>query len=173
MRNAIFCIAIAALLGSVFAAPVAAGEHRLGAGVHYWQSLDDLSDDVSDISIEEDGLSEVLSYQYIAGFIRFEGAAEYFEKGFQGSTDWAVSPQFYILAGRGIYAGVGVGVTYSDFESGSWSDPYYIAKAGVDFLLLPKIHLDINADYRFLEWEDIDDYDSDTITIGATVRVGF
>ena len=46
-------------------------------------------------------------------------------------------------------------------------------QAGVDFLLLPKLHLDINADYRFLNWEDLDNYDSDTITFGATVRVGF
>ena len=114
-----------------------------------------------------------VSYQYLAGFIRFEAAAEYFNKGFQGSLDWAVSPQVYVLAGRGIYGGLGVGVTYSDFAKGSWSDPYYIAKAGVDFLLLPKIHLDINADYRFLKWEDVDNYDSDTITFGATVRVGF
>ncbi|MEO7795570.1 MAG: hypothetical protein ABIV06_12440 [Thermoanaerobaculia bacterium] len=161
------------VLSTCLSAPASAGEHRFGGGVHYWQSVDQLDDDFPEFEIHDDGISGVLSYQYLAGFIRFEGAAEYFDKGFQGSRDWAISPQVYVLAGRGIYGGLGVGVTYSDFANGHWSDPYYIAKAGVDFLLLPKIHLDINADYRFLEWEDLGDYDSDTITFGATVRVGF
>jgi len=44
---------------------------------------------------------------------------------------------------------------------------------GIDLLLLPKIHLDINADYRFAEWDEIYDYDTDTITMGATVRFSF
>ena len=173
MKRALLWTSMLTLLAASLAAPAAAGEHRLGAGVHYWRSLNQLSDDFPDLAIQDDGLSEVLSYQYIAGFIRFEAAAEYFNKGFQGSTDRAVSPQVYILAGRGIYGGVGVGATYSDFAHSSWSNPFYIAKAGVDFLLLPKIHLDINADYRFLKWKDLDNYDSDTITFGATVRVGF
>ena len=164
---------VLALLSAGLAAPAAAGEHRLGLGLHYWQSLNQLDDDFPDFEVQDDGLSEVVSYQYLAGFIRFEAAAEYFDKGFQGSHDWAISPQVYVLAGRGFYGGLGVGVTYSDFANGSWSDPYYIAKAGIDFLLLPKIHLDVNADYRFLKWEDLDNYDSDTITFGATVRVGF
>ena len=173
MKSALRWTFLMTLLAAGIAAPASAGEHRLGFGLHYWQSLEQLDNDFPEFEIQDDGLSEVFSYQYLAGFIRFEAAAEYFDKGFQGSHDWAVSPQVYILAGRGFYGGVGVGATYSDFANGSWSDPYYIAKAGVDLLLLPKIHLDINADYRFLEWEDLDNYDSDTITLGATVRVGF
>lgn len=162
-----------ALLLAGLSAPVSAGEHRIGAGLHYWRSIDQLGDDFPDLAIEDDGLSQVVSYQYLAGFIRFEAAAEYFNQGFQGSTDWAISPQVYILAGRGIYGGIGVGSTYSDAGFNGWSDPFFIAKAGVDFLLLPKLHLDINADYRFVDWEDVGNYDSDTITFGATVRVGF
>ena len=166
-------ICVLALLAAGFAAPAMAGEHRIGGGLHYWQSVNQLDDNFPDFEVQDDGFSEVVSYQYLAGFLRFEAAAEYFDKGFQGSRDWAISPQVYVLAGRGFYGGLGVGVTYSDFANGSWSDPYYIAKAGIDFLLLPKIHLDVNADYRFLKWEDLDNYDSDTITFGATVRVGF
>jgi hypothetical protein len=162
-----------AALAAASVAPATAGEHRIGGGIHYWQSVSQLDDDFPEFEVHDDGISGVLSYQYLAGFLRFEGAAEYFDKGFQGSRDWAISPQVYVLAGRGFYGGLGVGVTYSDFANGSWSDPFYIAKAGIDFLLLPKLHLDINADYRFVEWEDLDDYDSDTITFGATVRVGF
>jgi hypothetical protein len=173
MKSALRWTCLLTLLAAGLAAPVAAGEHRLGFGLHYWQSIDQLDDQFPEFEVADDGVSEVVSYQYLAGFIRFEVAAEYFDKGFQGSLDWAVSPQVYILAGRGFYGGLGVGSTYSDFANGSWSDPYYIAKAGIDLLLLPKIHLDINADYRFLEWEDLDDYDTDTITFGATVRVAF
>ena len=139
-------ICVLALLAAGFAAPAMAGEHRIGGGLHYWQSVNQLDDNFPDFEVQDDGFSEVVSYQYLAGFLRFEAAAEYFDKGFQGSRDWAISPQVYVLAGRGIYGGLGVGVTYSDFAHGSWSDPFYIAKAGVDFLLLPKLHLDINAD---------------------------
>ncbi len=153
--------------------PATAGEHRIGAGLHYWQSIDQISDDFPDVGIADDGLSQVVSYQYLAGFIRFEAAAEYFSDGFQGSTDWAVAPQVYILAGRGIYGGVGVGATYSDAGFNGWSEPFFIGRAGFDFLILPKLHLDIHADYRFVDWEELENYDSDTITLGATLRVGF
>src|SRR5262245_5011250 len=151
-------------------ARVEAGEHRFGAGVHYWKTVEDIADELPEFDIDEDGLTGVLSYQYVAGFTRFELAAEYFEAGFQGSNDWAVAPQAYVLVGRGFYGGVGVGVTYSDFADGDWSDPYFIGKVGIDLLLLPKVHLDINADYRFAEWDQLGDADTDTVTLGATVR---
>jgi hypothetical protein len=167
-------IALALLAAATFAtAAEAESEHRFGFGVHYWQTVDEIADDLPDVDIDEDGLTGVVSYQYVAGLMRFELAAEYFEAGFQGAEDWAVAPQAYVLVGRGFYAGVGVGVTYADFREGSWSDPYFIGKAGIDLLLLPKIHLDINADYRFAEWEEFDEYDTDTITLGATVRFSF
>ena len=162
------------LLLSLFLLPARgeAGEHRLGFGVHYWETVDEIAEDIPDVDIDSDGLTGVLSYQYVAGFTRFELAAEYFEAGFQGSNDWAVSPQAYVLVGRGFYGGIGAGVTYSDFGDGDWSDPYFIGKIGIDLLLLPKIHLDIHADYRSTEWEEIAGYDidTDTITLGAAVR---
>jgi hypothetical protein len=173
---------LSALLVVVFAcasfvlspAPSLAGEHRIGGGVHYWQNVEEIGDDFPDFDIDEDGLAPVVSYQYVAGLMRFELAAEYFEAGFQGSTEWAVAPQAYVLVGRFFYGGVGVGVTYSDNVIGDdFSDPYFIAKAGIDMLLLPKIHLDINADYRFTEWEQLDNYSTETVTLGATVRVSF
>jgi len=166
-------LVIVAVAVALAATPASAGEHRLGFGVHYWKTVDEIADELPEFELEDDGLTGIVSYQYVAGFIRFEAAAEYFESGFQGSDAWAVSPQVYVLAGRGFYGGVGMGVTYSDFADGDWSDPYFIAKVGIDLLLLPKIHLDINADYRFAEWEQLDDYDTDTITMGATVRFTF
>lgn len=172
-RTFLLVLPVAALVATALAPAAQAAEHRFGVGVHYWKNLDAIEDDLPDFEVDEDGLTGVLSYQYVAGLMRFELAAEYFEAGFQGATDWAVAPQAYVLIGRGFYGGVGVGATYADFANGSWSDPYFIAKAGFDMLLLPRIHLDINADYRFAEWEQIDDYDTDTITLGATVRVSF
>lgn len=155
------------------ASPAFAGEHRFGAGVHYWKNIEEISNDLPDVQVDEDGLTGVLSYQYVAGLMRFELAAEYFEAGFQGAQDWAVAPQAYVLIGRGIYGGVGVAVTYGDFSGSDFSDPYFIAKVGFDMLLLPKIHLDVNADYRFARWEELDNYDTETITLGATVRFSF
>jgi hypothetical protein len=162
-----------ALLAFCLLASAAEAEHRFGVGVHYWKNLEEIGDDLPDFEVDEDGLTGVLSYQYVAGLMRFELAAEYFEAGFQGASDWAVAPQAFVLVGRGFYGGVGVAATYADFADGHWSDPYFIGKVGIDLLLLPKIHLDINADYRFAEWDQVYDYDTETVTLGATVRFSF
>jgi len=84
-----------------------------------------------------------------------------------------VTPQLYVLFGRAFYAGVGVASNYTNAGDGDFSDPFFIGKVGVDLLLLPKIHLDINADYRFNEFDELYeyDYDTETITLGATLRI--
>jgi opacity protein-like surface antigen len=45
-------------------------------------------------------------------------------------------------------------------------------RAGIDFAILPFLSLDINANYRFNDWEklDKDDVDTNTIRLGAAVR---
>lgn len=148
-----------------------AGEHRIGFGYHYWETIDDLGD-LGDI--EDDGFAKVISYQYLpGGFLRFEVDLEYFDDGFAGSSDTAYSPQVFALVGRFLYAGVGVGITHSNgFASGDdWSDPWYAVRAGVDLLLLPKLHLDINANYRADAFEDLDRAKSDALTVGASLRL--
>jgi hypothetical protein len=92
---------------------------------------------------------------------------EYFPDGFAGSTEDAFSPQAYLLIGRGLYGGAGVGVTYSDGET---SDLFYAAKIGFDIAIIPHVSLDINANYRFNDWSLIDEVDTDTVTLGALVR---
>lgn len=56
-------------------------------------------------------------------------------------------------------------------------DPFFGLRAGFDIHLLPYIFLDINANYRFEDWDDISDVDedisTDTITLGAAVRIQF
>lgn len=163
--------ALTAILAVAIPAAAAAGEHRIGFGYHYWKTVDDL-DDFADI--EDDGYATVLSYQYLpGGLLRFEVDVEYFSDGFGGSTDDAYSPQVYVLFGRFLYAGVGIGITHGDgFASGDdWSDPWYAARAGLDILLLPRLHLDINANYRANAFEDLEDADTDALTFGASVRL--
>jgi hypothetical protein len=125
--------------------------------------------------VDDSGNSLVFSYQYLpGGLVRLEGDLEYFADGYGGSTETAYAPQVYVLIGRGFYGGVGIGITNSDgFADGSWSDPWYAARAGVDLLLLPKLHLDINANYRANAFADLDEAETDAITLGAALRIGF
>ena len=58
-------------------------------------------------------------------------------------------------------------MTHSDGET---SDMFYAAKIGVDITILPKLSLDINANYRFDDWDLIDEAETDTVTLGALVR---
>jgi hypothetical protein len=161
---------LGAALAVVIAAPAPAAEHRLGGGVHYWRTVDDLEDEGFD-EIEDDGRSFVLSYQYVpAGLVKIQLDAEYFEEGFGGATEEAISPQLYLVLGSRLYAAVGVGLTYSDEFENSWSDPFYAARVGMDFLLLPRTHLDLNANYRADAFGELEEADTDAITLGAVVR---
>ncbi|MDX1632464.1 MAG: hypothetical protein R3234_11415 [Thermoanaerobaculia bacterium] len=153
------------------AVPSGAAEHRFGVGVNYWETVDDLVDEEFDV--EEDGLAPVLTYQYRpGGLIGFQVDLEYFEEGFGGSTSEALSPQAYVTVGGGIYGAIGVGVTYSDDFDGEFSDPFWAARAGLDFELLPKIHIDIHANYRADTFDELDQASSDTVTLGIALRAG-
>ena len=75
-----------------------------------------------------------------------------------------------ILAGKGLYVGVGVGLTISDDLPDTVSDPFWAARIGWEFHILPKLTLDINANYRAGSFSELDEADSDAITLGAIVR---
>ena len=164
-------LAFLVVLAAGVAPPLAAAEHRFGLGVNYWQALDDLVDEGFDV--EEDGLAPVVTYQYRpGGLIGFQIDLEYFDEGFGGATSEALSPQLYVTVGGGLYGAVGVGITYSsDFED-DFSDPFWAARIGFDMELLPKIHLDIHANYRAGSFDELDQADTDSITLGAAVRAG-
>ena len=168
-RLALTIVALAVLMPAL----ASAGEHRIGFGYHYWETLDDIEIDDLD-EIDESGSAPVFSYQYLMNpFFRFEADVEYFSDGYGGSTEKAYAPQVYVLFGRFLYAGVGVGVTQSDgFPDGDeWSDPWYAARAGLELLLLPRLHLDINANYRAAAFDALDEYETDSITLGASLRL--
>lgn len=158
------------LLSPLVLAPnVDAAEHRIGVGVHYWTALDDF---VDDFDVDEDGLAYLLSYQYRpGGLVSFELDLEYFPDGFGGATDGTLSPQAYVLFGRGLYVGVGIGVSMSDDFQDDVSDLFYAARVGFNLTLLPRVVLDINANYRANAFDELDNFDSDAITLGASLRL--
>jgi hypothetical protein len=145
---------------------------RIGAGMTYWHAFDDI--DFSDF--DQDGTSWFISYQARgAQLIGWEADFEFMPEGFMGSPKTVYAPQAYAVVGTSITGAVGIGWYYSD---GDWSDqPFYALRAGMEFSLLPTIFLDVTANYRFTKWGDLKDedinIDTDTIMLGAAVRLGF
>ncbi|HEX9732335.1 MAG TPA: hypothetical protein VGG06_10150 [Thermoanaerobaculia bacterium] len=160
----------AVLAGYWCAAPAAAGEHSIGVGLHYWQTLDDLVDGAG---LEEDGVSLLLAYQYAPsrGLLRFEIDLEYFDEGFGGSPDAAYAPVAYLVVGGKLYVAAGFGVTFSSGLDDSPSDPFYTGRLGFQLELLPGLLLDFNANYRTNAFEELGDFDVDTLTLGVIARV--
>jgi len=145
--------------------------HRLGVGVHYWAAIDDIDTN----NIDETGFGYLISYQYLLhSLFRLEGDLEVVPNGYAGSDETVISPQVMAIIGSGIYGGVGMGVHYTDGEFGD--APYYAFRVGFDMQLLPSVYFDLNANYRFDEWDSGDikeDINTDTVTLGLTIRVGF
>lgn len=149
----------------------AAAEVRIGGGVHYWTALGDI--EVDDVDIDENGSSFLGSIQFVPdGLFKFEANLEYFSEGFGGGDSEAWAPQAFVLLGGGLYGGLGIGVTYNDeLEGNNFSDPFYTARVGLDIEVLPSIHVDLNANYIFDAFSDIDGADEDSITLGAIARI--
>lgn len=142
-------------------------DHRLGGGVYYYVTIDDLDSD-----IDEDGLSYVLSYQYRPTLLGIQLDAELLPDRF---GEDAYAPAAYLVFGSALYASAGVGIVNTD---GDWADdPFFALKAGLDLEVLPSVYLDISASYRFDSDTDlddaVDDIDTDTVFLGAAVRLGF
>lgn len=158
------------MAGSIFfVQPVSAEDHRIGVGVHYWDVVDDMDFD----DVEDSGYSWIVSYQYKPTFFGFEVGVEVADDRPGAMDDRTFSPQVFVIAGETLYGGVGIGFHYAD---GDASDHFYAMKVGLMFDLIPNIYLDVNANYRFEKWDmdDVEeDVDTDTITLGAGLRVEF
>ena len=172
IRNLSPLLVLVALL--TLAPAAEAVEHRLGIGAHFWKTVDDIADDIGDDSfanIEDDGFALVISYQRIPrGIFRLELDLEIYDEGFGGTDDTAFAPIAFVLVGHGLYAGVGAGITFSDGFDGNASDPFYVARVGWEFDVLPKLTLDINANYRSGAFDELDQFETDAITLGAILR---
>lgn len=167
------CLVVALFVGLALAllgAPSAsAAEHRLGLGLLYFDATDDLGN--GGLDINDDGTAWVLSYQYRpGGLLSFEFDLELAPDGYAGANDSTVSPVAWVLFGKGLYAGIGAGVSFSSDFQDDVSDPFFAARVGFNFLLLPRTRLDVNVNYRASAFEDLGGADSDAITLGAIVR---
>lgn len=171
-RHAFALLLLSAAACALLATPAHAGENTLGAGVHYWRTVDDIRDQGFG-KLERTGTSAVVSWQhYSAGVVGVEVDLEYFDKGFGGATTDAYAPQVYLVFGHHFYAAVGAGTTISSGLEKSPSDPFYAARIGINVLLLPRISLDVNANYRNNTFSDLGHAKTDTTTLGALLRVG-
>ncbi|HVT59600.1 MAG TPA: hypothetical protein VHR45_14505 [Thermoanaerobaculia bacterium] len=160
-----------AVLGLAMGATPASGESLIGFGVHSWRTVHDLRSE-GFTGIKRSGISYLVSYQYNPGWLlKLELDGEYFDKGFGGSTHAAFSPQAYVLLGGFIYGGVGIGTIYSSGFNHSFSNPFYAARAGLNFHLLPRIHLDVNGNYHFKAFNQLKGVNTGTVTVGAAIRV--
>lgn len=142
--------------------------NSLGLGAKYFQTIDSL-----DQPFEEKGLAPVLSLRSeLTSLLSLQVEAVLYPDEYAGSPKDVLSPQAFLLVGQGLYAGLGVGTLYAD---GEFADsPFFVARAGLDLALFPALHLDINANYEFSEWDGIneldDEVDTDTVTLGAALR---
>lgn len=140
----------------------------LGLGAKYFQTIDDL-----DQPFEEKGLAPVLSWRAeMAALLSLQVEAVLYPDEYAGSPKDVLSPQAFLLVGQGLYAGLGVGTLFAD---GEFADsPFFVARAGLDLALFPALHLDLNANYEFSDWDGIneldDNVDTDTVTLGAALR---
>jgi hypothetical protein len=142
----------------------------IGAGLNYWYAMKDI--DLK--AFDRNGASWFVTYQARGEYlIGWEADLEMMPDGFMASPEKVYAPQAYAVLGRTITAAAGIGWYYSD---GSWADqPFYALRAGVEFMLIPKISLDVMANYRFTKWGEIEgkNINTDTIMLGAAVRIAF
>lgn len=141
--------------------------HAIGLGAHYWRVIDDIEVD----DVDEAGVSYLAAYRYDGGILALQAELEVFPEEFGGAGETVYSPQALLIVGDGVYAGIGAGVLYSD---GEFADaPFYLLRAGIALAAFGPLTLDLNANYVFTDFDNLgsDDISSDTITLGAMLRV--
>ena len=88
------------------------GVHRIGGGIHYWKTIDELKDEYKHFG--DDGVSWYVSYQYMYSLIRMELDLEVFPNGYYGSEHTAFAPEVLIGLGSAIYTAIGIGTVYAE-----------------------------------------------------------
>ncbi|MEO1082906.1 MAG: hypothetical protein AAFY88_01550 [Acidobacteriota bacterium] len=147
-----------------------AADHYLGIGALFFKTIDDLAGDGFD-DIEEDGYAFLASYRYEPrGLFFLQGDVEYYPDGFGGSTDGTLVPVGYLGFGGSWYVAVGIGSSISGDLEDDISEPFWAARVGKAFDVLPGIGADIHLNYRADAYEELEDASTDAITVGATIR---
>lgn len=158
---------IAVLLLILSLVPFARAGLRLGGGIHYWRTIEDIEQEEK---FDEDGVAWVVSLQLCpAPLWRIEADLEIFPDGFGNQPDTTYAPQAYLIVGNWLYAAAGIGINYADGDFAE--DPFHVLRAGLDLpIIQDRLHLDLYGRYQFMEWDDID-VDTDTVIFGVAARV--
>jgi hypothetical protein len=161
------CLTPAAKVMAAEDGPNMLNAHRLGLGVNYWKTIDNIGD-----NFDNHGFSYIGTYQYVpVWFFKVEADLEVFPDP-AGTGKPFFAPELFLTVGGLIYGGVGIGIYNQD---SNWGDkPFYMLRAGLDIPILPRLFLDINANYRFDDFDSFDwktaDPGTDTIRLGAALR---
>ena len=151
--------------------PAGALENRFGLGANYWHAIETPLGDFT-----QDTYSWLASYQLCPSEIfRIEANLEMFPDGILGVGGTAYAPEAFLILGRVLYAGVGIGIFYQDSLTGDdWAqDPFYMARVGVDLpIIQDRLYLDLNGRYQLMYW-DAQEVDADIITLGGALRYQF
>lgn len=161
---------------------VSAGDHTFGIGFHYFYTLDDIEGHVKDElgdAYHDDGTAINFSYRYKWNdHVGILAEVQTYPDGYLDAEDM-ISPRLLLVLGQSFYIGGGVGWNKVDWEEvtddfhndDEWTDSFYMIRAGIEFSIFTEhLFLDINANYEFNEWNDIDDFDSDIMTFGAGLK---
>ncbi len=151
------------------------GGFELGVGANYWYSLDDAID--SDHEFDEDGLGWMISSRWM--WTDYLGLGFEFERSpdnYVALDDYVYAPSAHLILGGGLYLGLGIGYNYYDGDF--YEDPFYNVRAGIKTRFVSPFIIDINLNYRTMSFDDARDVfnhslDTDTLTLGAAVRIDF
>jgi len=166
MKNSLLLLLSLLLFGSL-SLRAEDGKHYLGVGVNYWQVIEDI--DVDDI--EEDGFSYLAAYRYDGGLLSLQAEVEAFPEDYAGAPKNVISPQALVILGESLFVAAGAGIQYSDGEFAD--EPYFLLRAGLSLIGLGPVQIDLHATYLFTDAGafDVDDIDTDTLTLGAMFRI--
>ena len=167
---------LAALLALTLAAPclmAADGSNfQIGVGANYWVALEDAVDE----SFDEEGLGWMISARYMATpYFGFGLELERSPDNYVALEEPMYCPAGYLIIGKGLYAGLGVGTYFYDGDF--VEDVFYGLRVGVVADVVPHLVIDINLNYRVDEWSGIknvdEEVDTDNVILGGAVRLKF
>ena len=149
------------------------GGFELGVGATYWYSIDEATDQ----SFDRDGLGWMLTSRIPLSDIFAIGLeVEQSPDNFVFLDKPLYLPAAYAVLGNSIYGAIGFGTYYYDGDF--YGDVWYALRAGFKIPIITNaLVLDVNVNYRVEDWDGIkevgDNIDTDTLMIGAALRIVF
>lgn len=171
MKRSTVNTSLVLMIGVIALIATPASAARFGAGLHYLKTVGEMSDAEDLDDFDENDFGFIGSLEFDAAMFRIDTQLEVLPD-YAGTDEIMWQPQGYLLLGRTIYAGVGVGIGY--LEPFGWQDPFFDLRAGVD-IALAGIGLDIYASYRFQTAGDLESLTTDdmnAVTLAAVARFG-